>query len=104
MAREDTNGRFSIDPAHQGLDIYADTNILTMDIWRSKYRYGDEHHPFDSMRRVVEGVYASPLHQLDHRFHLSLLPSPKPGEGQRLPKPLPKQILELAPLYLVLLP
>jgi len=29
-----------------------------MDVWRSKYRYGDEEHPFDSMRRVVEGVYA----------------------------------------------
>ncbi len=58
MAREDTNGRFNIDPAHQGLNVYDDDNVLTMDVWRTKYRYGDEHHPFDSMRRVVEGVYA----------------------------------------------
>ena len=49
---------FSIDSAHEGIDIYDEDNILTMDIWRDKYRKGDEDHPFDSMRRVVEGVYA----------------------------------------------
>lgn len=58
MERQPTGTRFSIDPAHEGLDIYGDAQILTNDIWRDKYRYGTEAHPFDSMRRVVEGVYA----------------------------------------------
>ena len=58
MARATTGSKFSIDPAHEGVDIYADDNILTLDIWRDKYRYGSESHPYDSMRRVVEGVYA----------------------------------------------
>ncbi|MEE8598506.1 MAG: adenosylcobalamin-dependent ribonucleoside-diphosphate reductase [Dehalococcoidales bacterium] len=58
MARSTTGSKFSIDPAHEGLDIYDEENILTLDIWRDKYRYGTEEHPFDSMRRVVEGVYA----------------------------------------------
>ncbi len=58
MARAITGSKFSIDPAHEGIDIYGEENILTMDIWRDKYRHGDEDHPFDSMRRVVEGVYA----------------------------------------------
>ena len=58
MAREARGTRFEIDPAHEGLDVCGDDNELTMDIWRRKYRYGEEDHPFDSMRRVVEGVYA----------------------------------------------
>lgn len=58
MARTATGSQFSIDPAHEGIDIYDEENVLTMDIWRDKYRQGDESHPFDSMRRVVEGVYA----------------------------------------------
>jgi len=56
--RTATGNRFSIDPAHEGIDIYDTTNELTTDIWKDKYRYGTEEHPFDSSRRVVEGVYA----------------------------------------------
>lgn len=57
--RRDPKGkRFSIDPAHGALDIYGEDQILTRDVWRTKYRYGDEEHPFDSLTRVVEGVYA----------------------------------------------
>ncbi len=64
--REAAGSRFSIDPAHQGLDVYdagaggivADGHAITLDVWRDKYRWGDEAHPFDSMRRVVEGVYS----------------------------------------------
>jgi ribonucleoside-diphosphate reductase alpha chain len=61
MARKARGTRFNLDPAHERLNIYDETspdNVLTMDIWRSKYRHGDESHPFDSFRRVVEGVYA----------------------------------------------
>ncbi|KKN66724.1 hypothetical protein LCGC14_0468350 [marine sediment metagenome] len=58
MERKPTGSRFSIDPAHEGLDVYGDAQILTYDVWKDKYRYGEEAHPFDSMRRVVEGVYS----------------------------------------------
>jgi len=66
MARRETDGRFNIDPAHQKLDIYnpdpgaSDSHAITLDVWREKYRWadGNEEHPFDSMRRVVEGIYA----------------------------------------------
>ena len=58
MERKPTGTKFSVDPAHEGIDIYGDAAVLTNDIWKDKYRYGDEEHPFDSMRRVVEGVYS----------------------------------------------
>lgn len=64
MARTATGSRFNLDPAHEGLNIYeeeglfADTHRITLDVWRNKYRHYEEEHPFDSMRRVVEGVYA----------------------------------------------
>ena len=67
MARKPTGNRFSIDPAHERLDVYSPDaggiipggHAITLDIWRDKYRWNDtEEHPFDSMRRVVEGVYA----------------------------------------------
>ncbi len=58
MARTITGSKFSIDPSHEGVDVYGDDSSLTMDIWRDKYRKGDEAHPFDSMLRVVEGVYS----------------------------------------------
>ena len=58
MARTPKGTRFEIDPANQEIDIYAEDNVLTLDIWANKYRYGNEEHPFDSHRRVVEGVYA----------------------------------------------
>lgn len=59
--------KFHIDPAHEGLNIYSGNsrggaaepfNPITLDIWLDKYHWGDEEHPHDSMRRVVEGVYA----------------------------------------------
>ncbi len=63
--REARGQRYNLDPAHEAIDIYNDEddghkleNRLTLDIWHEKYRYGDEDHPFDSHRRVVEGVYA----------------------------------------------
>jgi ribonucleoside-diphosphate reductase alpha chain len=58
QARNARGTQFSIDPAHEEIDVYGEEQVLTLDIWRGKYRYGDEEHPFDSMRRVVEGVYA----------------------------------------------
>ncbi len=61
MARRATGSRFVIDPAHEGLDVYSsgeDAHAITLDIWGDKYRWGEEEHPFDSMRRVIEGVYA----------------------------------------------
>lgn len=66
MARNATGNKFSIDPSHEGLDIYAedlgglvqDGHAITLDVWLGKYRWGEEEHPFDSMRRVVEGIYA----------------------------------------------
>lgn len=64
MARKATGGRFNIDPAHEGLDVYAansvpeDGHVIPLEIWKAKYQWGEEQHPFDSMARVVEGVYA----------------------------------------------
>jgi len=66
MARKTTSDRFSIDTAHEGLDIYTSEGVtgdigayaITYDVWDRKYRWGEEQHPFDSMSRVVEGVYA----------------------------------------------
>lgn len=58
MERKTQGTEFTIDPVHSRVDIYDPENHLTMDIWRDKYRHGDEAHPYDSMRRVVEGVYA----------------------------------------------
>jgi len=66
MARKATGNRFSIDAAHEGLDIYTSEGVtgdigayaITYDVWNRKYRWGEEKHPFDSMSRVVEGVYA----------------------------------------------
>jgi len=57
MEKQRVAQRFSIDPAHERLNIYGGQHELTHDIWASKYRWLDEAHPFDSMRRVVEGVY-----------------------------------------------
>lgn len=67
MARRPTGTRFSIDPAHERLDIYSedtgglvpDGHAITLDVWNDKYRWGDEEHPYDSMERVVEGIYAN---------------------------------------------
>ncbi len=66
MARKATGTRFSIDPAHERLDIYAKgtdgfipgSHVITLDVWNDKYRWGEEEHPFDSVRRVIEGVYS----------------------------------------------
>lgn len=49
----------TIDPAHTALDIFADP--ITKDVWRDKYRWGDEASPFESMSRVARGVYAHDL-------------------------------------------
>ncbi len=63
MARQPTGTKFSIDPSHERLDLYnpstaLGTHAITLDVWQGKYRWGEEEHPFDSMRRVVEGVYS----------------------------------------------
>jgi ribonucleoside-diphosphate reductase alpha chain len=66
MARKATGTKYSIDPAHERLDIYGaptsatipDCHAITLDVWKSKYRWSEEEHPFDSMQRVTEGVYA----------------------------------------------
>lgn len=63
MARTAAGSRFSVDPAHERIDIFsttgfADGHPIPLDIWEKKYRWGEEEHPFDSMRRVIEGVYA----------------------------------------------
>ena len=66
MERTKKDGRFSIDIAHEKIDVYREEPYLdgqhpiAYDIWKSKYRWedGDEAHPHDSMTRVVEGVYA----------------------------------------------
>ncbi len=63
MAKQNTRStaeRFKIDPIHAELDIYAngtDTQVITHDVWDAKYRWNNEEHPHDSMRRVVDGVY-----------------------------------------------
>lgn len=56
-----TKERFHIDPVHEELAIHegqGDTQIMTLDVWAAKYKWGEEEHPHESMRRVVEGVYA----------------------------------------------
>lgn len=66
MERQPTGTKFSIDSSHQGLDVYGATDgsneqegrIVTTNIWKDKYRNGDEPHPYHSMHRVVEGIYA----------------------------------------------
>ena len=66
MARQTTSDRFNIDAAHKGLDVYSAGGMsgdigaydITYDVWNRKYRWGEEKHPFDSMTRVVEGVFA----------------------------------------------
>jgi ribonucleoside-diphosphate reductase alpha chain len=55
-------GKFQIDPVHEAIDIFSQP--ITRDVWKDKYSYYDEEHPFDSMRRVVKGVYA-----LDTKAH-----------------------------------
>jgi len=45
----------TIDPAHAAFDIFSQP--ITQDIWRDKYSLKNEKHPFDSMDRVVKGVY-----------------------------------------------
>src|SRR5690606_29367182 len=47
---------FTIDPAHLRVDIFGQD--ITRDVWRDKYRWGNEKSPEESMRRVAEGVYA----------------------------------------------
>ena len=46
----------AIDPAHDKVDRYSPG--LIQEVWRDKYRHGDEKDPYTSMVRVVEGVYA----------------------------------------------
>ncbi len=45
----------SIDPAHNGMDIFSQE--ITKDVWRGKYRSDDEDHPFNSFDRIVAGIY-----------------------------------------------
>jgi len=61
-SKEPKESIFSIDPVHHKVDIYnaelSGTHRLINDIWAEKYRFGNEEHPYVSMRRMVEGVYA----------------------------------------------
>ncbi len=50
-----SNEKFKLDPIHESLDMFEQE--LTLDIWKDKYRYSSEEHPYQSMKRVVEGVY-----------------------------------------------
>ncbi len=72
MARTATGSRFSIDPSHEGLDIFAPGSI-SLDIWNKKYRWGEEKHPFDSMQRVIEGVYAKDADKVAKRDALEVM-------------------------------
>lgn len=49
--------RLPIDPAHASIDLSR--QVISQDVWRDKYRYGDEAIPEESWLRVVDGVYAS---------------------------------------------
>src|SRR3990167_5920589 len=46
---------FNIDPIHKRVDVYGQQ--LVTDVWRDKYRFGDEATPHESMARVVSHVY-----------------------------------------------
>lgn len=53
------NPKFSIDPVHEEIDLFS--QVVTLDVWRDKYRDGSEKHPFESFLRVVKGVYRDDL-------------------------------------------
>ncbi|KKM88549.1 hypothetical protein LCGC14_1257680, partial [marine sediment metagenome] len=57
-AKQQTQGSnmtITLDPAHEAMDIFEQE--ITQDVWKEKYRYKDEPHPFDSFKRVVKGIY-----------------------------------------------
>lgn len=45
---------FDLDPAHSVINLFNQT--ITQDVWKDKYRYKDESHPFDSMYRVSKAI------------------------------------------------
>ncbi|KKL07672.1 hypothetical protein LCGC14_2583690, partial [marine sediment metagenome] len=46
----------TLDPAHEAMDLFDQP--ITQDIWKAKYRDGDETDPLESHMRVCLGVYA----------------------------------------------
>ena len=46
---------FNLDPSHSNLDLFAQE--ITQDIWKDKYRYDNESHPNESLRRVARAIY-----------------------------------------------
>ena len=48
-----------LDPAHANYDLFGQE--ITKDIWKDKYRWLDEPHPFDSFQRVNKGVFPNEL-------------------------------------------
>ncbi len=44
-----------VDPVHHEINIFGEE--ITKDVWRDKYRSGEEEHPYDSFARVCNGVY-----------------------------------------------
>lgn len=47
---------FDIDPAHKKLDIFS--GRMTTDVWKHKYRWGDEKSPLDTFRRVADAIHS----------------------------------------------
>ncbi|KKM06865.1 hypothetical protein LCGC14_1739740, partial [marine sediment metagenome] len=45
----------NVDVAHRNMDIFSEE--ITKDVWREKYRSGEEDHPYGSFERVCNGVY-----------------------------------------------
>ena len=49
--------KFSIDPAHEGLDIFEQQ--IVQDVWNDKYQWKDEAHQLESITRIVDGLYVN---------------------------------------------
>ncbi len=47
--------QLKVDPVHHNMDIFEQE--ITKDVWRDKYRSGEEEHPINSFARVCRGVY-----------------------------------------------
>jgi ribonucleoside-diphosphate reductase alpha chain len=53
---------FEIDQAHEKMDIFG--SRMTQDIWKNKYKWGDEKTPQDSFVRIAQAIFPDDaLHQ-----------------------------------------